>query len=99
MAWAQAPFADELPRLLAERGISVREVARRVDVDDAHLNRVLRGTHSKRITPQLASRIALSLGLNEDYFGETREGAVIEAIRRDPDLRDRIYDELGLGSP
>ena len=38
--------------------------------------------------------VAVALGLDEDYFPEAREGFVVDEIRRDARLRDRLYDEL-----
>jgi hypothetical protein len=39
----------------------------------------------------LTRRVAIALGLTEDYFSEYREAFVIERIQRDPALRDRLY--------
>ena len=48
-------FADELSRLLAERGMSQRELARRANYDTGHINKICRGT--KPATPKLAARL------------------------------------------
>lgn len=85
---------EELPRLLAERGMSLRALAREVEVSDSHLSRAVRGAAYKTVSPALAARVAVALGLDEAYFVETREGAVIERIRNDPALRDRLYKKL-----
>jgi transcriptional regulator with XRE-family HTH domain len=90
----KAPFVDELPRLLAERSLSIRELSRSVGVSDSHLSRILRRAGYKTVSPDLARRIAMALGLDEGYFVEAREGFVFERIRRSPRLRDRLYDEL-----
>jgi transcriptional regulator with XRE-family HTH domain len=95
--WTNAPFVDELPRLLRDRGISVRALARQVEVSDAHLSRVLRGVGYKRVSPELARKIALSLGLDEGYFVETREGFVADRLKADPALRDSLYRRLRFG--
>lgn len=87
-------FAEEVPRILRERGLSIRALARAADVTDAHLSRVLRGVNYKTASPDLARRVALALDLPEDYFPEYREGIVIERIRHDPRLRDRLYQEF-----
>jgi plasmid maintenance system antidote protein VapI len=48
-------FADELSRLLAERRMSQRELARRANYDTGHINKICRGT--KPATPKLAARL------------------------------------------
>ena len=88
------PFAQELPGLLEEHGLSIRAIARAADVDPAHLSRVLRGARGKTPSPSLARRVAEALGLPTDYFPEWREAVIVERIREDPRLRDRIYDRM-----
>jgi hypothetical protein len=69
-------------------------LAREVGVTSAHLSRVLRRVDYKTPSPDLASKAATAFGLPPDDFPQCREGSVIEKIRRDPNLRDRLYDEL-----
>jgi len=88
---SDAPFRDELPRLLAGRdNESLRSLARALGgVDHAYLSRMVSGKAA--VNPQHAERIAVHLGLPTDYFPEVREAAVIAAVKTDPRLRDRIY--------
>src|SRR5579862_623857 len=85
----QASFRDVLPQLLQERGVSLRELSRRLEMDPTHLSRIRRAR--KRLPDDLPRRVAVALGLPEDYFPETREAFILEAIRREPDLLERIY--------
>jgi transcriptional regulator with XRE-family HTH domain len=86
------PFTKELPRLLKERGLTLRALARDVGgIDHAYLSRMLRG--QLPVNVQHVRRIARALGLSEDYFPEVREAAVVDAVRRRPKLRDEIYFE------
>lgn len=87
----EAPFAEELPRLLAERRLSLRAFARKLAVSDSHLSRVVRGVDSKRPSAELVERAAEALDLPPDYFPEFREFLVLERIRSDPKLRNRLY--------
>jgi transcriptional regulator with XRE-family HTH domain len=48
-------FADELSRLLAERGMSQRELARRSHYDSGYVNKLCRGV--KQATPAVAERL------------------------------------------
>lgn len=91
---SQRPFVEEVPALLAERGMSVNQLAARVQVSQSHLSRVLRKADYQSVSGGLARRVALALELPEDYFVEFRERYVIDAIRRDPELRERLYREL-----
>lgn len=88
----QRPLREELPGLLREQGVSIRELARRVGVSDAHLSRVLAGR--KTTSADIARRISDALGLKRGYFPEDREGAVLDAVKADPELRDRLYRRL-----
>jgi transcriptional regulator with XRE-family HTH domain len=84
------PFGKELPRILTERSVTLRALAREVGgLDHAYLSRMLRG--HVPVNVHHAQRIARHLGLPEDYFPEVREAAVVDAVRRRPKLRDEIY--------
>ena len=87
------PFAEELPRLLAERGVTLRALAEAVGgFDHAYLSRLLSG--SRAVNAVHAARIAVHLGLPADYFPEVREARVVDAITADGELRDRVYDRM-----
>ena len=85
-------FSDVLPALLAKRGVSLRELSRRLGMDPTYLSRIRRG--QKRLPPDLPSRVAVSLGLPKDFFPETREALIMEALRQDPGLRERLYKRV-----
>ena len=89
------PFVVEVPRLLEQRGMSLRALARASGVTDAHLSRVLREVNYKSPSGDLARRVAIALGLPGDYFPEFREAYVIDQIKRKPRLRDDLYRRLG----
>lgn len=91
------PFADELPEILAERGLTLRALAEAIEFSPSHLSRALRGIDYKSPGPRLVRAVAMALELPEDYFPEAREGEVIAQVKANPALRDRIYDELTSG--
>lgn len=93
------PFAEELVRLLAERGLSQRKLAQMIDLNPSHLSRVLRGADQTRPSTDLIRRIGQALNLPSGYFAELREAAVVERIKRDPKLRDRLYKRLQTAHP
>jgi transcriptional regulator with XRE-family HTH domain len=91
----QRSFVDELPELLRERSMSLRQLARDVDVTDSHLSRLLRGVgYRTKPSKDLARRVAVVLGLEPDYFLEYREAVVVDAVRADPRLREELYDRV-----
>lgn len=92
--WSNSPVADELPRLLAERGLSVRELGRRTGIDHGHISRIVHQQRGKVASGDLAGRIAVALGLPADHFPEYRRAAVIAAIDQDPVLLNRLYIKL-----
>ncbi|MGE3413590.1 MAG: helix-turn-helix domain-containing protein [Dehalococcoidia bacterium] len=91
---ADRPFADELPERLTASGLTLRELARRVGVDVAHLSRTARQADGRRVSGELAARVAVALGLPDDYFAETRQQRVSDAIRADVDLLNSFYEQL-----
>jgi transcriptional regulator with XRE-family HTH domain len=90
------PFAEELPELLAQRGMSQRKLAQLIDLNPSHLSRALRGADRVRPSVDLIRRVARALDLPAGYFPELREAALIEAFKRDPSLRDKLYRQLRL---
>src|SRR5947208_1791487 len=82
------PFTEELPDLLEERELSLRALARMVDVGGDHLSRVLRGDRAKKATGELTRRVAVALGLPEDYFPEARLEFIVERLGDHPVQRD-----------
>jgi transcriptional regulator with XRE-family HTH domain len=95
-AFTNRAFADELPRLLEGRGVTLRALAREVGgLDHAYLSRMLSGKVA--INPRHVAAIARALDLPEDYFPEVREMRVIAAITTRPRLRDEIYFDRVVG--
>jgi transcriptional regulator with XRE-family HTH domain len=90
---SDASVGAELPRLLAQRGFSYRTLASLIGVTHTHLVRFVH-ERDRQATGELAARIALALGLPEDYFPETRETVVLDAVRNDPAYRDQLYASM-----
>jgi transcriptional regulator with XRE-family HTH domain len=84
-------FVEELPRLLTEHNMSLSALARELRVSPSHLSRAARSAKFKRFSPELIRRVGAVFGLPPGYFPEEREAFVIERIRADPGLRDRLY--------
>jgi transcriptional regulator with XRE-family HTH domain len=86
-------FANAVADLLLERGWTQRALAHAAGVDPGQLCRLLR-PRSPRPTPHLMERVAEALGVAPTHFPEYREWQVVEAIRRDVALCDRIHRSL-----
>jgi transcriptional regulator with XRE-family HTH domain len=91
---AEEPFADVLPRLLRERGMSQRALASKIGVNQSHLSRVLGRRDRKTPSVELMRKVALALGLDEDFFVEYRVALIMERLERDPSFRERTYRGL-----
>jgi transcriptional regulator with XRE-family HTH domain len=91
---SQVPLAEQLPGLLLERGLSTNRFAGMINVSQSHLWRVVRQADRKTVSGDLAERIAVALGLPSDWFPEARQARVIQFVRADAALCDRLYDEL-----
>jgi len=85
------PLAESLETLLAERAMSIRELARRAGTTSPHLSRIIRGVDQKRPSGALARRVAVALDLPPDHFAEARLATVLERLRADTGLRDEVY--------
>lgn len=85
------PLAECLEALLRERGMSIRELARRTETSPSHLSRIMRGVEEKRPSGALASRVATALDLPPDHFAEARLAAILEILRADSERRDDVY--------
>jgi transcriptional regulator with XRE-family HTH domain len=85
----QERFRDELPRLLAEHGMSQRALARSVGVNQSYLTFVLKG---RRVpSRRLVEGATEALQLPSEYFPEYREAVVADRLKADPALLDRVY--------
>ena len=91
---SQVALLEQLPTLMKERGLSTNRLAGMVGVSQSHLSRVLTGARQKTVGGELAARIAAALELPEDWFPETRQQRVMERLKADPELCDRLYDEV-----
>jgi transcriptional regulator with XRE-family HTH domain len=90
-AVSRAAFGDAVGELLIERGWSQRDLADAVGVDPAHVCRLLKRGARRRATPELLARVASALKVEPEFFAEYREWCVLEAVRRNPSLRERLF--------
>ena len=96
---ATEPFAEEVRRLLAERGWSMRRLAREIEVDPTFISRVLNRRRYKTPTLRLTESVAQAFDLPPAYFAEYRELYLIERIKADPEIRDWLFGLLKSKQP
>jgi transcriptional regulator with XRE-family HTH domain len=87
-------LVDQLPALMQARALSINRLAQLVGVSQSHLSRAVRRADRKSVSGELAERIAIAMELPADWFPETRREWVLQRVRSDPVLCDRLYDEL-----
>ena len=74
--------------------MNVRQLADKVGVSRSHLYRVVGRSDYKSASPALTAKVADALGLPPDYFIELRQGYLIDRIKSDPAVCNRLYAQL-----
>lgn len=98
--WSNDAFPEVFAKLAAERGLSQREIARRANVSQSHLSRLVRRA-DYRVHPSLTllRRVALALGIEPEHFREYREQIVLTRVREDAIFRDDLYGRIRHSQP
>lgn len=86
-------IAEILPKLLAERGISLRALSVAIGVSPSHLSRALRGEEGKHISLDALVAIAEHLSIPPSFFREYRVERAVALVRVDLSLANRIFEE------
>jgi transcriptional regulator with XRE-family HTH domain len=86
------PFGTAVARLMRERGLSYRALARATGLSAGYLNHLVQGT---RPTPgdAVMERVADALGISAEHFSEHRVRRIAERLAARPELVDRVYRE------
>jgi transcriptional regulator with XRE-family HTH domain len=92
-------FREALHELMEQRGWSQRDLCTAVGVDPAHICRLLKRESRVRASPELLARIARACDVSPEFFVEYREWCVLEAVRSNPTLRERLYARLAVREP
>ena len=74
--------------------MSASALAKKAGVNHSHLSRAKRGKDYKSLSGELVARLGRALELPAGYFPEERETVVVERIRADSQLRDRLYRSI-----
>ena len=86
------PFGSAVARLMRERGLSYRGLARETGLSAGYLNHLVQGTRPAP-SDEVLERLAGALGVTVDRFTEHRLRRVVERLAATPELVDRLYAE------
>lgn len=92
--FSEEAFGPTMERLMAESGVTYRELAARTSLSAGYLNHLV---HGNRPVPSndVVQTLAKALGVEPEHFREYRLRVITERLERMPDLIDRLYKRLG----
>jgi transcriptional regulator with XRE-family HTH domain len=92
--FSEETFGPTIERLMAEAGITYRQLAARSGLSAGYLNHVV---HGNRPVPSddIIGRLADALGVEPEHFLEYRLRVITQRLEQMPDLVDRLYRRLG----
>jgi transcriptional regulator with XRE-family HTH domain len=91
--FSEKPFGETLTALMAEAGVTYRQLAARADLSAGYLNHMV---HGNRPVPanDVIARLAAALHVEPEHFREYRIRVITERLEEMPDLVDRLYRRL-----
>ncbi len=83
-------FGAALARLMAERGLSYRQLASRTGLSGGYLNHLV---HGNRPVPSndVMKALAVALGVDAEHFREYRLRVITDRLEAMPEMIDRLY--------
>ena len=92
--FSDRPFGETMQALLAETGLTYRQLAARTELSAGYLNHIV---HGNRPVPanEVIATLAAALGVEPEHFLEYRVRVITEKLEALPDLVDRLYKKLG----
>jgi transcriptional regulator with XRE-family HTH domain len=91
--FSEEPFGPTVERLMAEVGVTYRELAARTNLSAGYLNHLV---HGNRPVPsnEVVQTLADALGVEPEHFREYRLRVITDRLEALPDLIDRLYTRL-----
>jgi transcriptional regulator with XRE-family HTH domain len=91
--FSERPFGDTLTALMAEQGMTYRQLAAKAGLSAGYLNHMV---HGNRPVPanDVMARLAEALGVEPEHFREYRIRLITERLEEMPELVDRLYRRL-----
>ncbi|HJX48481.1 MAG TPA: helix-turn-helix transcriptional regulator [Gaiellaceae bacterium] len=92
--FSEEPFGPTIEALMAEAGVTYRELAARTGLSAGYLNHLV---HGNRPVPSsdVVRTLAEALGVDGEHFREFRLRSITERLEAMPELIDRLYKRLG----
>jgi transcriptional regulator with XRE-family HTH domain len=92
--FSEEPFGPTIETLMAESGVTYRELAARTGLSAGYLNHLV---HGNRPVPSndVVRTLAESLGVDAEHFREFRLRVITDRLEAMPELIDRLYKRLG----
>jgi transcriptional regulator with XRE-family HTH domain len=87
-------FGATIEALMAESGVTYRELATRTGLSAGYLNHLVHGNRPVPST-EVVRVLADALGVEADHFREFRLRSITERLEAMPELIDRLYKRLG----
>ena len=91
--FSEDPFGPTIEGLMAEAGVTYRELAARTGLSAGYLNHLV---HGNRPVPSndVVETLAHALDVDPEFFREYRLRVITEKLEAMPDLVDRLYKRL-----
>jgi len=88
--YSEEGFGPTIEALMAEAGVTYRELAARTGLSAGYLNHLV---HGNRPVPsnEVVRTLAEALGVEPEHFREYRIRVITERLESMPDLVDRLY--------
>jgi transcriptional regulator with XRE-family HTH domain len=92
--FSDRPFGETMQALLAETGLTYRQLAAKTELSAGYLNHIV---HGNRPVPanDVVETLAEALGVEPEHFLEYRVRIITEKLEGLPDMVDRLYKKLG----
>ena len=92
--FSEEPFGATIETLMAEAGVTYRELAARTGLSAGYLNHLV---HGNRPVPSndVVRTLSEALGVEPEHFREYRLRVITDRLEAMPELIDRLYKRLG----
>ncbi|HEY2374249.1 MAG TPA: helix-turn-helix transcriptional regulator [Gaiellaceae bacterium] len=92
--FSEDSFGPTIEVLMAEAGVTYRELAGRTGLSAGYLNHLV---HGNRPVPSndVVRTLSDALGVEPEHFREFRLRAITDRLEAMPELIDRLYKRLG----
>ena len=92
--FSEDSFGPTIEVLMAEAGVTYRELAARTGLSAGYLNHLV---HGNRPVPSndVVRTLSDALGVEPEHFREFRLRAITDRLEAMPELIDRLYKRLG----